>query len=277
MAQIYCTVAGVTFKGKPLEMIDITSPLARLAPASIFGRMSHLPSVEELKAGGVLLIDKPYRWTSFYAISKIRKMINAKIGHAGTLDPLATGLLICCTGKFTKKISEYQQLPKEYTGIIALGATTATYDLESEPENEKSVSGISLESITNAAKKFTGEIQQVPPIHSAIKTNGKRAYELARKGEEIVMKPRIVTISAFEITKIELPNVHFRVECSTGTYIRSLANDFGAELGCGGYLKELRRTKIGSFTVEDALEPKGWREHWNSDVHLDEQKHIKKF
>lgn len=226
--------------------------------------MKHLPTIEELKEGGVLLIDKPYKWTSFYAISKVRKMIHAKIGHAGTLDPLATGLLICCTGKFTKKISEYQQQPKEYTGIIHLGATTPTYDLESEPEDFKETEHITQEQILAAAKTFTGEIQQVPPIHSAIKKDGKRAYELARMGEEVVLRARTITISEFEIVKIALPEVHFRVNCSTGTYIRSLANDFGAALGCGGYLQELRRTKIGAFSVDDALEPRGWREHWFS-------------
>jgi tRNA pseudouridine55 synthase len=224
--------------------------------------MSQLPTVEELKEGGVLLIDKPYKWTSFYAISKVRKMIHAKIGHAGTLDPLATGLLICCTGKFTKKITEYQQLPKEYTGIIRLGATTPTYDLESEPQDHQPFNHLTPEEIVAATKQFTGAIQQVPPIHSAIKKDGKRAYELARKGEEIVMQPRNVTISEFAITKIDLPEVHFRVGCSTGTYIRSLAHDFGATLGCGGYLYALRRTKIGGFSVDDALEPQQWRQHW---------------
>lgn len=224
--------------------------------------MKQLPTIETLKEGGVLLIDKPYKWTSFYAISKVRKMIHAKIGHAGTLDPLATGLLICCTGKFTKKITEYQQLPKEYTGIIRLGAVTPTYDLESEPVDFKPTAHLTEEAIREATKAFTGAIQQVPPIHSAIKKDGKRAYELARKGEEIVLQARNITITTFEITKTNLPEVYFRVECSTGTYIRSLANDFGAALGVGGYLQELRRTKIGPLTVEDALEPAAWRKHW---------------
>ncbi|HRO42353.1 MAG TPA: tRNA pseudouridine(55) synthase TruB [Flavipsychrobacter sp.] len=224
--------------------------------------MKKLPAIEELKEGGVLLIDKPYKWTSFYAISKVRKMIRAKIGHAGTLDPLATGLLICCTGKFTKKISEYQRLPKEYTGIIHLGATTPTYDLESEPQDFKSYEHLTEDEIQLATKQFTGEIQQIPPIHSAIKKDGKRAYELARMGAEIVLNARTVTISEFEITKIELPEIHFRVLCSTGTYIRSLANDFGEALGCGGYLQELRRTQIGDFKVEDAFEPQQWKAYW---------------
>lgn len=228
--------------------------------------MQKLPTVESLKEGGVLLIDKPYKWTSFYAISKVRKMIHAKIGHAGTLDPLATGLLICCTGKFTKKISDYQRLPKEYTGIIHLGATTPTFDLESEPENFKTTEGISPEQILENAGKFTGEILQTPPIHSAIKKDGKRAYEMARKGEEVILNPRTVQISEFEITAVSLPEIHFRVRCSTGTYIRSLANDFGEALGCGGYLQALRRTKIGDFNVEDALEPADWKQYWFSDT-----------
>ena len=227
--------------------------------------MKNLPSVAALKEGGVMLIDKPYKWTSFYAISKIRKMIHAKIGHAGTLDPLATGLLICCTGRFTKKISEYQKLPKEYTGIIHLGAVTPTYDLESAPQDFKSFEHLTAEIIIETTKQFTGNILQTPPIHSAIKKEGKRAYELARKGEEIILKPREITISEFEISKISLPEVHFRVVCSTGTYIRSLANDFGNVLGCGGYLQELRRTKIGNFKVEDALTPQQWKAHWFPD------------
>lgn len=227
--------------------------------------MTDLPMPEELREGGVILIDKPYSWTSFDAIHSVKKMLIAKIGHCGTLDPLATGLLICCTGKFTKKISEYQQLPKEYTGIIHLGASTATYDLESKPEDPKPFEHITEEQIREAAKQFTGVIQQKPPIHSAIKKDGKRAYELARAGKEIVMLAREVTVDAFEITAVQLPEVHFRVACSTGTYIRSLANDLGEALGCGGYLQELRRTKIGKFNVADALQPIEWRKHWYGD------------
>jgi tRNA pseudouridine55 synthase len=225
--------------------------------------MTQHATIEELKEGGVLLIDKPYKWTSFYAISKIRKMIHAKIGHAGTLDPLATGLLICCTGKFTKKITEYQRLPKEYTGIIHLGATTHTYDLESEPQDFRSLEGIHEDMLWQVAQTFTGEILQTPPIHSAIKKDGKRAYELARKGKEIRLDPRPITISSFELTKIDFPEVHFKVNCSTGTYIRSLAHDFGQALGCGAYLQELRRTKIGTYRVEDALSPDQWKAYWN--------------
>jgi tRNA pseudouridine55 synthase len=223
--------------------------------------MKQLPDVAELIAGAVILIDKPYKWSSFQAINKVKYLSRAKIGHAGTLDPLATGLLICCTGKFTKKISEYQKQPKEYTGIIHLGATTPTYDLESEPEDQKPIENITEEMVRAATAQFTGDIQQVPPIHSAIKKDGKRAYDLARAGKEIVMEPRSVTISEFEITAVHFPEVHFRVLCSTGTYIRSLANDFGQALGCGGYLQELRRTKIGEFVVEDALTPDEWKAH----------------
>lgn len=200
-----------------------------------------------------MLIDKPLEWTSFDAVRKIRNLVKTKkVGHAGTLDPLATGLLIICTGKFTKKINEYMAREKEYTGTITLGAVTPTFDLESEPQLHKDISGLSDESIRKATAIFTGPILQVPPIHSAIKINGKRVYELARKGIEVQMEPRAVTISVFEITSIEMPVVHFRVLCSTGTYIRSLANDFGAALGCGGYLSSLRRTRIGEFRVEDA-------------------------
>lgn len=219
----------------------------------------------------MLLIDKPYKWTSFYAISKVRKMIHAKIGHAGTLDPLATGLLICCTGKFTKKIADYQRQPKEYTGIIHLGATTPTYDLESEPQDFQPLEGITESQIRELTSRFTGTIEQVPPIHSAIKKDGKRAYELARKGAEIVLQPRTITITEFEITQVTLPEVHFRVTCSTGTYIRSLAHDFGTALGCGGYLQALRRTKIGDFDVTDALEPQGWQAYWQTQSAMSEQ------
>jgi len=204
--------------------------------------------------GKVLLIDKPLEWTSYDVIRKLRKIINIKkIGHAGTLDPLATGLLIVCTGKFTKKINEYMSQEKEYTGTITLGAVTPTYDRESEPESFKSLDGITEEIITEKTKQFTGEILQTPPIHSAIKQNGKPVYLMARKGLDVVLEPRKITIKEFEITKIDLPIVTFKVVCSTGTYIRSLANDFGLALGCGGYLSELRRTRIGNFKVEDAV------------------------
>lgn len=176
-----------------------------------------------------------------------------KVGHAGTLDPLATGLLILCTGTFTKKINEYMAQEKEYTGSFTLGATTPTYDLESIPENFKSTDHITSEQIRIALNSFTGEILQVPPIYSAIKKEGLRAYELARQGEEIKLKPRKVFIKEFSIVKIEMPEVYFRVVCSTGTYIRSLANDFGQVMGCGAYLSSLCRTRIGNFLLKDAL------------------------
>ncbi len=212
-----------------------------------------LPNVK-FEEGQLLLINKPLQWTSFDVIRKIRNLIRIKkVGHAGTLDPLATGLLIICTGKFTKKINEYMAQEKEYTGTFTLGATTPTYDLESRPVNFKSIENISEEKIKDAAKKFKGEIMQTPPAHSAIKIKGKRVYELARAGKEVKLEARKIFIKEFEITKIETPIVHFRVVCSTGTYIRSLANDFGKELECGAYLSSLCRTRIGNFKLEDAL------------------------
>jgi tRNA pseudouridine55 synthase len=210
--------------------------------------------MNSFEEGRVLLIDKPLRCTSFDVIGKIRNITGIrKVGHAGTLDPLATGLLIICTGKFTKKINEYMAREKEYTGTFTLGATTPTYDLEVEPVNFKSIDGITDEMIRKTVVPFTGEILQVPPAHSAIKIGGKRAYESARQGIEVKMPPRKITIKEFEITKIEMPVVHFRVVCTTGTYIRSLANDFGEALGCGAYLSSLCRTRIGEFLLGDAM------------------------
>lgn len=204
--------------------------------------------------GKVLLFDKPLEWTSFDVIRKIRNITRiTKVGHAGTLDPLATGLLIVCTGKYTKKINEYMGMEKEYTGTFTLGAVTPTYDLESEPQDRKDIAHLTPEMIHAATQTFTGTIMQVPPIHSAIKQEGKPVYLAARKGVDVKLEPRPVTISQFRIEKMELPVVYFRVVCSTGTYIRSLANDFGAALGVGGYMSSLRRTRIGSFSVEDAL------------------------
>ena len=217
----------------------------------------------EIKAsfeeGKVLLIDKQLHWTSFDAARKIRNSIRIKkVGHAGTLDPLATGLLIICTGKFTKKINEYMAQEKEYTGSFTLGAVTPTYDLESEPEQHKSTAALSAQMIREKTTEFTGEIQQVPPIYSAIKKQGTALYELARRGVEVEIEPRKVFIRIFEITAIEMPVVHFRIVCSTGTYIRSVAHDFGVALGCGAYLSALRRTKIGEFSVNDALTLEGF-------------------
>jgi tRNA pseudouridine55 synthase len=209
---------------------------------------------ESFEQGQVLLLQKPFQWTSFDVIGRTRKITGVrKVGHAGTLDPLATGLLIVCTGKFTKRINEFMGQEKEYTGSFTIGATTSTYDLESEPENFKPADAISTEQIIAATTPFTGVIQQIPPAHSAIKQGGKRVYELARQGKEVKMEPRTVTIKEFEITAIELPAVHFRVVCSTGTYIRSLAFDFGNELGCGAYLSKLCRTRIGDSLLEDAM------------------------
>lgn len=204
--------------------------------------------------GKVLLIDKPFRWTSFDVVRKIRNLIRIKkVGHAGTLDPLATGLLIVCTGKFTKKINEYMAQEKEYTGTITLGAVTPTYDLESTPQDFKAFEHLTIDQLQKAAQSLTGPILQTPPIHSAIKIEGKRVYELARRGVDVKLEARPVTISEFEIVKVDLPNVEFRVVCSTGTYIRSLANDFGEALGCGGYLSALCRTRIGNFLLKDAM------------------------
>lgn len=211
-------------------------------------------STNTFEQGKVLLINKPLKWTSFDVVRKVRNLVKIKkVGHAGTLDPLATGLLIICTGKFTKRINEFMAQEKEYTGSFTLGATTPTYDLESEPVNFKSFDHLTEEEIKKATSQFTGEIMQVPPAHSAIKQQGKRVYELARQGKEVVLEPRKLLISEFEITNIALPVVQFRVVCSTGTYIRSLAHDFGQALGCGAYLSSLCRTRIGEFKNEDAL------------------------
>ncbi|MGI8600920.1 MAG: tRNA pseudouridine(55) synthase TruB [Chitinophagaceae bacterium] len=213
-----------------------------------------IAELNDFQQGKVLLINKPLRWTSFDVVRKVRYLTKTKkVGHAGTLDPLATGLLIVCTGKFTKRIKEFMAQEKEYTGTITLGAVTPTYDLESEPQDFKEYHHITEEELHKTTASFIGQIAQVPPIHSAIKKEGKRVYELARKGEEVILEPRKVTISEFMITKIELPVVYFKVVCSTGTYIRSLANDYGEKLGCGGYLSSLCRTRIGSYLLLDAV------------------------
>ena len=219
-----------------------------------------MKSLKDYQSGQVLLIDKPLNWTSFQVVNKIRWLIKQhfgikkiKVGHAGTLDPLATGLLILCTGKFTKKIETYQAQVKEYTGTITLGGTTPSYDLESEVDQIFDFSKITSKEIHQATQQFTGEIQQQPPIFSALKKDGKRLYEYARAGEEVEIPKRTITISEFEITTIELPNVDFRVVCSKGTYIRSLAHDFGKALNNGAHLSALRRTKIGEFSVKDAI------------------------
>jgi len=201
----------------------------------------------------VLLVNKPLRWTSFDVVRKLRyKLKIKKIGHTGTLDPLATGLLILCTGKNTKRIEEFQAQEKEYTGRFVIGQTTPSNDLETEVSQAVDISHITKEQIHEVTKRFIGVIEQVPPMHSAIFVDGKRAYELARKGKEVELKARQVTITEYEITAIELPSVSFRVVCSKGTYIRSLARDFGQALGVGAYLAELCRTRIGAFRLEDA-------------------------
>lgn len=209
--------------------------------------------MNEFEEGQVLLIDKPYDWSSFDVVRKVRNIIRIKkVGHAGTLDPLASGLLIICTGKFTKRINEYMAQEKEYIGSFTLGAITPTYDLESEPVEHRNFDFVTEQLLQETTKQFTGEISQLPPIHSAIKQGGKRVYELARKGIVVKMEPRTVTIKQFSIMKVDLPIVHFKVVCTTGTYIRSLANDFGAALGCGAYLSGLVRTRIGEFLLENA-------------------------
>jgi len=202
----------------------------------------------------VLLIDKPLRWTSFDVVKKLRHFLKIKkIGHAGTLDPLATGLLILCTGKMTKRIDEYQAMEKEYTGKFIIGQTTPSYDMETKPTIALDISHIETHEIESAARRFIGTISQIPPLHSAIKVDGKRAYELAREGKDIELKAREITISEFEIRSIDKSQISFRVVCTKGTYIRSLARDFGNALGVGAYLSELCRTRIGTFKLADAL------------------------
>jgi tRNA pseudouridine55 synthase len=211
----------------------------------------------DFNQGAVILINKPIDWTSFYVVSKVKKLIKAKkVGHAGTLDPKATGLLILCTGKLTKSIEEFQNQIKEYRGKIYFGKSTPTMDLESidKASEEKDISFLTLDLIRDAAKSFIGEIEQIPPRYSAVWINGKRAYELARKGRKIDLKPRKVFIYKFEITEYNPPFADFEVVCSKGTYIRSLANDLGEKLGCGAFLYQLERTRIGEFKLEDAID-----------------------
>jgi tRNA pseudouridine55 synthase len=217
---------------------------------------------EDYLNGQVLLIDKPLKWSSFQAVNKLKyALINKvglpkkfKIGHAGTLDPLASGLLIVCTGKFTKSISEIQGQAKEYTGTFFIGATTPSYDLETEVDAVFQTTHIDEALIHETVKQFIGEIDQKPPVFSAIKKDGKRLYEHARAGEEVVIESRKTTIYEFEITRIALPEIDFRVTCSKGTYIRSLAFDFGQALQSGAHLTALRRTKIGDYDVRNAIE-----------------------
>ncbi len=218
-------------------------------------------TVEELKAGHVLLIDKPYKWTSFQVVNKIKHILRhnfdlkkIKIGHAGTLDPLATGLLIVCIGKETKRIEQYQAAEKEYTGTFVLGATTPCFDMEKPIDATYPTSHITEKLIADTANSFVGEQEQVPPIFSAVKINGKRAFDYARKQEEVEIKAKKINIKTFEITRIELPEVDFRIECSKGTYIRSIARDFGRALNSGAYLSKLCRERIGGFALKDAIQ-----------------------
>jgi tRNA pseudouridine55 synthase len=207
--------------------------------------------------GEMLLINKPYRWTSFDVVGKIRnsfKPLKLKVGHAGTLDPLATGLLIICTGKLTKRIDEFQAQDKEYTGTMVLGATTPSYDLETEVDSTFDLSAITEEQIRLNTQGFMGDLDQFPPAHSAVKVDGERLYLKARRGETVELKSRKVRVSLFEITRIDLPEVDFRVVCSKGTYIRSLVYDFGRALNNGAYLSKLRRTRSGDFHVDNAYE-----------------------
>ncbi len=213
--------------------------------------------IEEFAEGQLLLINKPYNWTSFDVVGKIRnafKPLKLKVGHAGTLDPLATGLLIICTGKMTKQIDTFQAQEKEYTGTMILGETTPSYDMETDADQKFDISHITEDEIRRACQQFIGDIQQYPPAHSAIKIDGERLYEKARRGEDVELRLRNVTISEFEITNITLPEINFRVVCSKGTYIRSLVNDFGKALDNGAYLSKLRRTRSGSYKIDDAHE-----------------------
>lgn len=220
----------------------------------------------------IILIDKPLRWTSFDVVKKLKKPLleeyrlqfpeeerklikRFKVGHAGTLDPLAAGLLVVCTGKLTKKISEIQDAEKEYTGTIVLGATTPSYDLETEPQDHKSYAEITESMILETAKSMLGLQEQIPPIHSAIKVDGRRAYDMARKGQEVELKSRTIEIRTFEITRTELPEIDFRIVCTKGTYIRSIAHDFGQKLETGGYLSALCRTRIGRYELKNAVDP----------------------
>lgn len=230
-------------------------------------------TAEDYKNGQVLLIDKPLNWTSFQVVNKLRWEIRQqfnikkiKVGHAGTLDPLATGLLVICTGKQTKEIHIYQGQVKQYTGTFVLGATTPSYDLETEIDKTFPTTHITEALLHATTNEFVGDIQQKPPIFSAIKKDGKRLYEIARKGETVEIQPRQVSVLEFEITSVNLPEVTFRIVCSKGTYIRSLAHDFGVALNSGAHLSSLRRTRIGDFNVDKALTVEKFIENLKSEV-----------
>ena len=228
-------------------------------------------SLEQFQAGQVLLIDKPLNWSSFQVVNKVRWLIRKKykikkikVGHAGTLDPLATGLLVLCTGKMTKRIAEFQGQDKTYTGTLVLGATTPSADLETEIDQRFPIEGLNEGQIKAAASSFLGEIQQQPPLFSAVKKDGKRLYEHARKGEEVEIPWRTVKVDQFDLTRIELPEVDFEIKCSKGTYIRSLARDLGQKLDNGAYLQALRRIRIGDLSVEDAWQLDDFERHMRS-------------
>lgn len=224
-----------------------------------------MSKVYDFRGGEVLLVDKPLEWTSFDVVNKLRYQLKHKtgikrfkVGHAGTLDPLASGLLIVCCGKATKTIDFFMGMPKEYTGTIVLGATRPSYDMETDIDQEFDISDVTEDQVKNAIQQFVGEIDQIPPLYSAKKIDGKKAYEFARKGSDMELKPNRITIYEYEITRLELPEVDFKVKCSKGTYIRSLAHDLGKALNNGGYLKALRRTAIGKFQVSDAKSVEDW-------------------
>ncbi len=234
----------------------MTNPASRLPgdrrPASLWKQQPQ-PKDINFQEAGIIALDKPYEWTSFDAVKKIRGALKIKkIGHAGTLDPLATGLLILCTGKMTKQINRFQEEEKEYEGTLVLGKTTPSVDLETEVDSETPIDEITEKMIHDGVGAFQGVIQQIPPAHSAVKVKGERVYKKARRGEQVKLEPRTVFIKSFEITKINLPEVHFRVVCSKGTYIRSLVRDFGNALEVGAYMSALRRTRIGDIHVKDA-------------------------
>ena len=234
--------------------------------------MENFPeTVQDFLDGQILLINKPLGWTSFDVVKKIKNLIRTKyslkklkVGHAGTLDPLASGLLIVCTGKFTKRISELQGQAKVYTGDITLGGTTPSYDLETEIDIKFETNHISENLIKETTAQFTGEIEQKPPIFSALKRGGERLYEKARRGEKFEIEARKVSVHSFDITAIEMPKVGFEIKCSKGTYIRSIAHDFGAALNSGAHLSELCRTAIGDYQLTDALEVSDFEKQLNS-------------
>lgn len=220
----------------------------------------------DYETGNVLLINKKMGFTSFDVVRKIMKLTRLKVGHAGTLDPYASGLLVICTGKLTKRISEFQDAEKTYEGIIELGKRTPSMDLETEFSEEKGIEGITLEQIEETRKSFLGSIKQYPPMFSAVKVNGKALYSYARQGIEIDREERDAFVSRFDITNTGLPELHFTIVCSKGTYIRTIADDFGQKLGCGAYLKNLCRTKIGNFDVNDALTIDDLKEYFKANA-----------